>query len=1061
MSTRASRLRRWAIILGSAFAVYSIVGFFVLPPIVRAQLVSRLGALLDREVRVERVRINPLSFAIAIHGLRIIDRDGADLASWRELYINADPLTSLAKLEWHLGELRVVDPHGRLVVDEHGKANVADLIAKFSPPADGSAEPATPSGGLPRVAVKELRIERWAIDFSDLSRHTPFHTVVGPMTFALDGFTTRPDARSPYHFSGTTNTGETFAWTGNISAASLGSQGHVEFTDFQIPKHMPFLEALFPGAVKSGRVSFKGDYLVAMAGSPVARIENASVAVDDVSVSEASGSDALVKLARLRVDISRADAVQRTADISDVMVDGLEVYATRDAQGAIDLLRLLPAAPAAAAQPAAAAPPAGTDAGPAVSARVARIVLKDGRVAFVDQSNPRTARILLDQISVTATDAGTDLDREVGLEMSARWNEHGWLSASGAVRPLPSAARLHVQGGEIDLAPLDPFIEPFADVRIKSADAWFSGTVEASVGPGGKPALTWQGDAGLDGLSACEGRTMSELAGWKRLAFTGTEFHLEPLAASAREIALVEPTANVALTEDGALNLQSVLRMPAAAPAPTASEAAPAQPGADPARKTSERVATATHQKLDFDARVDAITITGGRFGFADHSFKPGFSTQLRDFTGSIRGLSSANLARADVDFAGSLDGVAPLKVSGQINPLADDVYSDLKITFSNIDLPMFSPYSARFIGQKVQKGKLRVDVGYKLSQRDLIGENNVLFDQFYLGEKVPSAEAVKLPVGLALALLRDRNGQIALDVPVRGNLDDPDFKYGRVVWRTIGNLLVKAATSPFSMLGNMFGGRDLDLSQVDFASGSAVLTEDARRKVDVLTKALFERPALRLEITAPPAPTTDRAGIVNAKFAQLLREEKQRLASPAGPAGAETPADAGAMPAADVLPEEVNALIASLFARTFPDEAASGAAAAAAAGVTPIAGMQPSEPEKSPGVLVRTWRRLFGGGEKKAPTPAAPSQPEAGPQGAPAAPALTLEAMHERLLAGIVVADEEFQALARERAVAIRDALVASGKVEAERVFLVDSTSVPEGATGSADGGRVFFSLQ
>lgn len=1063
VSTRAFRLRRWAIIVASAFALYNLIGFLVVPPIVRSQIAQRAGAALDREVQVERVRMNPLSFAIAVHGLRVVDRDGADLASLRELYINADPLASLFKLEWHLAELRLVEPRARLIVDEAGQANVADLITRYSAPA---SEPKPDSGGLPRAGADEVRVERAAVEFADRSRPSPFHTVIGPMTFALERFTTRPDAASPYTFSGTTDTGESFSWSGSVSAAPLGSQGHVEFTGFSIPKHMPFVEAFFPGSVGAGTVSFKGDYRVGLAGTLVALLENATLAVDNVSVSERGAADALVKVGHAQVDIARADAVQRTAEIPRVAVDGLEVYATREAGGAIDLLRLIPAAPEA-KEPATVPSGPAADPGPAPSAHVATLALTNGRISVVDRSNPRTARLLLDQIAVTATNLGTDLDREVGLEMSARWNERGSLTANGMVRALPTAARLEVKGGHIDLAPFDPLLAPFVDVRIKSGDVWFAGDVEAALAADGTPSLTWRGDAGLDTLSVCDEPAMSELVGWKRLAFAGTEFTLAPLAVSAREIALVEPAAHLVMREDGSINLLAVLRQGAPAGEPVPAEAA----AITPAAKTSERLAAATRQKLDFDARIDAVTITDGRVSVTDHSFKPGFSTELRAFTGSIRGLSSANLARADVDLSGSLDGVSPLKISGQINPLADDVYSDVSVVFSNIDLPVFSPYSGRFIGQKIQKGKLRIDVGYKLSQRDLAGENRILFDQFYLGEKVQSAEAIRLPVGLALALLRDRNGQISLDVPVRGNLDDPDFKYGRVVWQTLGNILVKAATSPFSLLGGMFGGRNLDLSNVDFASGSTALTQDAVKKLEVLTKALFERPALRLEIVSPPAPSTDRAGLVAQKFAQMLRDEKQRLAmlsaTPATPAkaGEPAPAPAPVPPVGEVAPEEVNALIASLFVQRFPAEAESGAAAAAAAGVTPLAGTQPAAEER-PGFLRRAWRTVFGSDDgsrtasEPAPAPAAGVQP--GTPDVSTAPApLTLEAMRDRLIASIEVSDEEFAALARARAAAIRDAILAGGQVEAERVFLIDSTTVPEGATGSPDGGRVFFTLQ
>ena len=1083
VSTRASRLRRWAIIAASAFALYNVVGFFVLPPIVRSQIVKRGTAALDRPVVVERVRMNPLSWVVAIHGLRVVDQDGSDLVSLRELYVNADPLVSLAKLEWHLHELRLVEPRKHIVIAEDGTVNVAPILARLLAREEPAAEA---PGEVPSVGIDEMRIERWSIEFVDRSRRSPFQTVIGPMTFTLDHFTTRRDAASPYTFAGTTSHGgESFSWSGKVSAVPVGSEGHIELSGFSIPRHMPFLEPLFNGSVKSGRVSFAGDYRLLLSDTPVMTLERAVFAVDDLAVAERGAQDSLIKLGRLQVDLERADGLARTAQVSRVSVDGLEVYATREADGSIDLLRLLPAA----AEPAQGGPApsqasgAEGDPGPAPSVHVAEFAVSDGRISLVDRSNARSAWVLLDQVALKAANLGTDLDREVAVEMSARFNERGSLGASGTVRARPFAATLEVKGADIDVAPLDPFVEPFADVRLKSGEVWFEGTTTAALAASSRLALGWTGDAGIDALSACEGRGMTELVGWKQLALRGTRFQLEPLVASAQEVALVDPTATLALDENGTVNILAALRRDAAPAAvepatrPT-EQASPAEPVAPPERPatTTERIAAATQPKLDFDATVDAVTISGGRFRMVDRSFKPGFETELRDFGGSIKGLSSANLARADVDLSGSLDGVAPLRVSGQINPLAEDVYTDLTVAFSNIDLPMFSPYSGRFLGQKIQKGKLRLDLGYKLSQRHVQGTNSIVFDQFYLGERVASEEAIKLPIGLALKLLRNREGKIVLDPDVSGSLDDPDFSYGRIIWRTIGNLVVKAATSPFSLLGSLIpGAGDKDLSYADFASGSGELRPAAQEKVRLLAQALFERPELTLEISSPPSPSTDRGGLVARRFEEMLRAEKQRVAAIQMPSASSEHGDAAdavptaTAPSGEVAPEETDALVVSLFAQTFPDEADAAQRAAAAAGMAPAGTSAPAEESDSPGLLRRTWRRLFGGGAREQDEAREEGEPakvgsapaaDAAP-GSEAAPALTLETMRERLVATIEIGEADYAALARARAAAIRDALLASGQVAAERIFVVDTATVPEGASGSPEGGRVFFGLQ
>jgi len=309
-----------------------------------------------------------------------------------------------------------------------------------------------------------------------------------------------------------------------------------------------------------------------------------------------------------------------------------------------------------------------------------------------------------------------------------------------------------------------------------------------------------------------------------------------------------------------------------------------------------------------------------------------------------------------------------------------------------------------------------------RVSQRELSGENKLVFDQFYLGEPVESAEALNLPVGLALALLRDREGRISLDVPVRGNLDDPDFKYGRVIWRTLGNILVKAATSPFALLGSLVpGGGAEDLSELAFASGSAEITEEARKRLDALASALRERPALRLEIVAPLAEEADRAGLAQTALERMLVGEAERFRSESS--------QPGQLP----LEPKREELVERLFLRQFPAEAARIANA---------------EDGKKEGLVRRTWRRLTGGER-------AENKSVEGPVG------LTLVEMQARLLEAVELGDADFRALAEARAGAVRSALIASGWVEAERVAVAAGKEKPEGAVTPSGSGRVYFRLE
>ncbi|HEX9785922.1 MAG TPA: DUF748 domain-containing protein [Opitutaceae bacterium] len=1077
---------RWLIAAVGLFVVYLLVGFLVLPPIVRGQIEKQAGAVLDRAVGVGKVQMNPLVFSVSVDGLRVIDHDGADLASWQRAYVNFDPLTSLLRWEWHVKQVELVEPRQRVVIDKEGRLNIADLLEPGAEETAAETDPVEKRVSLPAIGLGRLFIQDWSVSLADESLREPFATVVGPMTFELSNLTTRADEESPYSLRGTTDTGETFGWSGTMSVAPLGSQGLIEFNGVSLPKHAPLAGNAHRSDVRAGTVSLSTRYEVALGDSPVIRLADTRVTVDGLALGFPGAAEPSVRLAKLEVVMPAADAMARTAQVERITVAGLDARAERRANGTIDLMDWAPSPPE---EPGREIPPADAsdgDGGPAPSVLIGRIEMSDGRVQVTDRTNPRPAVMLLDQIAVTATNAGTDLDREVGVEATMRWDEGGTIAIDGTVRPFPLAAVFDVSLAGLELSPLEPFVEPHANVRIRDGLLTVVGHADIALDSNGPLTLTWKGDVAIDSLDTEDGWLESPLVGWSSLALKDIKATLEPMEFAAGEIAIVEPLANLSIAKDGTINVMAALRREspdfAAAEIEPVAEAdgrSEAAPEPAPAAGTSETVAEATNQPLPFGARVDLITITGGVVRVRDESVGGGFATELRDFTGTIKGLSSENEARADVDLSANLDGRAPLRIAGSINPLAKDKHSDITIEFSNIDLPSFSPYSGQFIGQKIEKGKLNLDLGYKVSQNVLDGENRVILDEFYLGEKVESPNAIRLPLGLALALLRDRQGRIDLDVPVSGNLDDPSFQYGSVVWKTFGNIILKAATSPFKMLGSILGGgaQEVDLSHIDFGPASTEAGEDARRKLDLLAKALFERPALRLEIIAPPSPAGDRPGLLEERLAALLRAEKaaQRAATAATTGDAPAPMGEGRVV---VAPGETEALLRVAFVRLFPEEAAR----AVDPGATPAQegrdvessvafasaeGDGGSNEEENPSFIVRFLRRLFRGDERKAETSESvaarekPAAAETAPPGAAEPPPLTIAEMQERVADSIELTDADFQALSAARARSIRERILAGGQVEPERVIVSDSVAIPEDASMPSEGARVFFGLE
>ncbi len=356
---------------------------------------------------------------------------------------------------------------------------------------------------------------------------------------------------------------------------------------------------------------------------------------------------------------------------------------------------------------------------------------------------------------------------------------------------------------------------------------------------------------------------------------------------------------------------------------------------------------------------------------------QPPVLTGLSDLSGTIKGLSSKQLAKADVNLTGRVGKVASLKILGTINPLTEDAFTDLTITLGGMDLTAESPYSGKYVGYRLSKGKLSLDLKYKVSQKHLEAENKVLVDQLTFGEKVDSPDATSLPVPLAVALLKDRKGRIDIDLPIRGDLKDPDFKYGKVVISTLLNLLTKIVASPFTLMGKLIpgGGTEEDLQFIAFDPGSATVLDQEVKKFEALAKGLEERPGLRLEIAGTADPELDRAAIRMRKLREQLIAMRQRERGHASPQSEELSS------------EDESRLVIDLY-DTQREQ------------LEKTASSRPIEAVQKP---------------------------------------LTVPEMKQRLVAAILVDESELRTLARQRAEQVRDQLIQGGKLAEERVFLLE----------------------
>jgi hypothetical protein len=403
-----------------------------------------------------------------------------------------------------------------------------------------------------------------------------------------------------------------------------------------------------------------------------------------------------------------------------------------------------------------------------------------------------------------------------------------------------------------------------------------------------------------------------------------------------------------------------------------------------------------------FPIRIREVRIEAGRMNFTDNFIQPNFSADVQSLDGTITGLSSAWDARAKVDLEGQLGEFSPVTIAGELQPFAFDRFTDLKMRFENISLPIFNPYSGSLAGYNIAKGKLTTDLHYLIEDRRLDAQHRIRIDQLEWGEASATRGEATLPVKFATALLKDREGVINLDVPVGGTLDDPNFRIGPIVWQVIKNILTKAVTAPFALLGSLFEGAE-DAQFVHFAAGEAEIDAATAGQLAALAKSLVEKPTLKLDVPIGAVAEID---------GPALAERAYRAALDAALAAQVDRKPDAPAPALDSLPpaQQIEVLKSLITTRT---------------GAAPQLPEPPPPPEGSSREEARTLRE-----------------------------AAAVTWLEQAARTAVTADPAALGQLAEERAAAIERALLADGALEPTRVFKVREGKV------SAEDGRVRFEL-
>jgi uncharacterized protein involved in outer membrane biogenesis len=829
------RRTRWVLLGVAALLVagYAAAGFLLVPHLARSQIETFVAETLRRNIALGEIRFNPFTLEANVAGLRLTEANGAPLLAFRHLRVNAE-LASLWRRGVVLKELELEAPDVELIVAADGGVN----LARLAPPAQD--KPKGDDSPL-RVHIGRLAVADGRLGFQDHARAKPFIAAVAPIRFSLADFRTDVGHRNEYSFAGTTSAGERLEWAGSFTVQPLGSSGTFSVGDLRLATIDAYLDDKLPMKLASGSVQLRGQYQLDL--QPLSlEIALPSISVRNLSLAErgaAAGAPVVVPeidLENLAVSLSRRDVGVQRLEVRGARIDVL-----READGRINLARLVKTAPASSSPEPTAAPWT-------VHADV--IALQNGAVAFEDRTTSPAARMRLSPIDATVN--GWSTAREARMQLGAKIGIDGRaiLAAKGAIGLEPTDAALAIDLRDFPLASLQPYIAQATAMTLHSGRLGMKGDLAFTAPAAGPLASKFAGEVRIDDLRTTDQLVREDFVKWRSLAVTGIQFQQQPDRLRIERIVARQPYARVVIAEDGGVSLKQVL-------SPQNAATGPAKAGSD---KPATRLPIA----------IRSVEVIDGSANFADYSVQPSFATGIVALGGKVTGLSSDPKSRATVALAGKVDQYSPVDLTGEVNLLSADVYTNLALNFRNIELTTFNPYSGKFAGYNISKGKLSTEMKYLVEARKLDAKHHIVVDNLEFGDKTDSKDAAPIPIKLGVALLKDRRGVIELDLPVSGTLDDPEFRLAPLIWKGVVGLLTTIVSAPFKALGALFGGGE-DLAYVEFQPGSSALSEAQAKKLGALAASLVERPELRLNVPRTIATAADSEVVAKQALASLV----------------------------------------------------------------------------------------------------------------------------------------------------------------------------------------------
>jgi len=824
--------------LAFLIVIYTLVGFVIVPWFITNKIPPILKDKIGINLTLGKTSFNPYTYELTLRNITLKDQNQKTAFELKRFYVDYTFFGVLTKT-FIFNDILIDSAKLYATINQDGNLNLLNIMPKTIKKAEPKA---TKKSSLPSILLRHMSIKNGEILVKDASNDKNFTANLGPYNFTAHDISTDKNKLNAYTFKTLIDGKSELLWKGGMSISPLKLYGKISIKKLDLPKLYRYALPDIGADLKQGSLSLTLPYQIDMSKKIEARINNAKLTLTDIDLNDKKSGKTLINAKNISLDDLDLYWPRQIISIDSFKIQGTNLYAKLSKDGVMNLAKAFEIKSKPSKQE------SNTTSSKPWKYILKNAILDDANIYFDNQQLKVPTKTQISKLSLHVSNISSNKKARIKYQLGLVLNKNSKVKITGSAKQLPLSAKAKVNLTNIQISDFENYLTPFVNFKIKKASVNIKASVFANFQ--NKPYINLSASTYVKKLQI-DTNADKKLLAWDILRVNGIKFKTKPMSLVIKNISLNKPFIVAHVKKDGTTNFSNLVKK------------------SDKTTKTKSN---------PIKIKIGPMKLTNGLTDYSDDSLPFPFRTLIHDLNGDISTLDFGSTTPSTVKFDGKIDKYGYADIEGVIMPFKIKKRANIDVLFKNIDLTSLTPYSGKFLGYKIKHGKLSMDLNYKISNASLKGSNKINIDTLDLGDTVKSKDAISLPLGLAIALLKDSNGQIDIDLPVAGDMNNPDFSYGGVVWGAIGHMITGIVTAPFRFLGSLLGIKGDDLKAIDFKGGSFTIISTEQEKLANLEKIMGKRPNIKLEINGGYDEIVDTKALQKEQFIALVKSKFAKM---------------------------------------------------------------------------------------------------------------------------------------------------------------------------------------